>query len=89
MAQGLQETKFNLQEYLCSKDGDKWLSEVKVNDQKGTSFRYYAPPVAWEDINRHENKSIGDFIFDVTIKIKPNNKTGTKLSPHKANNITK
>eukprot|EP01083_Nonionella_stella_P084882 235075_1 len=84
MAQGLQEPTFNLQEYLCSKDGDQWLSEVKVDDHQGTSFRYYAPPVAWEDINRHQHKSTGDFIFDVTIKMKSNH---DDINQHKSKRI--
>ena len=61
---------FNLQEYLSSKTGDEWLSEVKVQDENDKYFRYYAPPVAWEDINRHDQSSSGDFIFDVTMRIK-------------------
>eukprot|EP01084_Bolivina_argentea_P054322 99663_1 len=72
---------FNLQTYLCSKDGDEWLQEVKVEDANNKSFRYYAPPVAWEDINRHDNSAFGDFIFDVTIRMK------NKNNESKSNNI--
>ena len=61
---------FNLQEYLSSKTGDEWLSKVKVQDGNDKYFRYYAPPVAWEDIDRHDQSSSGDFIFDVTMRIK-------------------
>eukprot|EP01084_Bolivina_argentea_P042306 78024_1 len=63
-------TNFNLQQYLTSKEGYEWLNTVKVTDTNGKSFRYYAPSVQWEDIHRNNNSSIGDFIFDVTIKMK-------------------
>eukprot|EP01084_Bolivina_argentea_P196007 336097_1 len=63
------DSNFNLQEYLSSKEGDEWLEKVEVKDLNNNSFRYYAPPVSWEDINRHNNCSYGDFIFDVTINI--------------------
>ena len=73
---------FNLQEYLSSKDGDEWLADVKVHDANKQFFRYYAPPVAWEDIQRHDQSAFGDFIFDVTMRIKnteqSNNKKNSK-----------
>ena len=67
-----EEKKFDLQKYICSKEGDEWLREVKVHDSNNKFFRYYAPSVAWEDIDRHNQSAFGDFIFDVTIKIKQN-----------------
>ncbi len=62
-------SEFNLQRYLSSKQGDEWLQNVKVKDENNNSFRYYAPPVSWEDINRHNNSTYGDFIFDVTMNM--------------------
>eukprot|EP01083_Nonionella_stella_P187489 689103_1 len=79
-----EESTFDLQEYLCGKDGDQWLSNVKVKQTNSDGsngakeFRYYAPPVAWEDINRHENQSSGDFIFDVTIKMTSDNQNKSR-----------
>eukprot|EP01084_Bolivina_argentea_P168630 292397_1 len=60
---------FNLQQYLTSNEGNDWLKKVTVKDSNNKSFRYYAPSVCWEDINRHNNSSYGDFIFDVTINM--------------------
>eukprot|EP01084_Bolivina_argentea_P273987 466847_1 len=72
-----EECSFNLQEYLSSNRGDEWLQKVQVTDPNNKSFRYYAPPVSWEDIDRHNNSSYGDFIFDVTMKINDNNNSNS------------
>eukprot|EP01083_Nonionella_stella_P311910 1113702_1 len=75
---------FKLQEYLCSTQGNDWLKNVTVHDSNDHSFRYSAPPVAWEDIHRTNNSAFGDFIFDVTLRIndKSNSNKTSKTIRH-------
>ena len=77
---------FNLQQYLSSKEGDEWLSDVKVQDANKQFFRYYAPPVSWEDIQRHDQSAFGDFIFDVTMRIKDDQQSDINDKNHNNKN---